>query len=156
MNRRRTPDVQRKVDLGAIHAAAHELDMADDVYRSMLARVTGLRSAKDMDARQREAVIAELRRLGAREAFRNHDRAHFQRKFRGKPQSVAPEVKALIGKVGALLADSRREWAYAHGMAKRMFKSERVEWLRADQLHKLIAALEVDKRRRKAASQTNG
>lgn len=154
MNARpRTPDMQRKVDLGAIHAAATELHMADDVYRSMLERVTGLRSAKDMDTPQREAVIAELRRLGAVKAFKNHDRAHFQRKFRGKPKSVAPEVKALIGKVGALLADSQREWAYAHGMAKRMFKSERVEWLRADQIHKLIAALEVDKRRRKAASQ---
>lgn len=150
---RRVPEAQRKAELAVIHAAAKEIGMADDVYRSMLERVTGLRSAKDMDAQQRQAVIDELRRLGARQSLRNADRAHFQRKFRGKPKSVAPEVKALIGKVGALLADSQREWAYAHGMAKRMFKSERVEWLRADQIHKLIAALEVDKRRRKAASQ---
>lgn len=149
----RAPDAQRRAELGVIHAAAHELGMAEDVYRSMLDRVTGLRSAKDMDGRQRQAVMDELRRLGARQSLRNSDRAHLQRKFRGAPKSVAPEVKALIGKVGALLADSQREWAYAHGMARRMFKSERVEWLRSDQIHKLIAALEIDKRRRSAASQ---
>jgi phage gp16-like protein len=148
---RRVPEAQRKAELAVIHAAAKEIGMADDVYRSMLARVTGLRSAKDMDDWQRQAVIDELRRLGARQSLRDADRAQFQRKFRGRPTSVSPEIKALIGKVGALLADSQREWAYAHGMAKRMFNSERAEWLRPDQIHKLIAALEIDKRRRGGA-----
>jgi phage gp16-like protein len=37
---------------------------------------------------------------------------------------------------------------YADGMAKRMFDVDRFEWLKPDQLHKLIQSLEVDRQRR--------
>jgi phage gp16-like protein len=49
-----------------------------------------------------------------------------------------------------MLAESGKSWNYAHGIAKRMFKVHRVEWLRADQLHKLVAALGYSQRRARA------
>ena len=53
----------------------------------------------------------------------------------------------------SMLADAGRPWAYAHGMARHMFKVTRVEWCNADQLGCLIAALEYDARRRAAKAQ---
>lgn len=151
--RRRTPEAQRKAELATIHAAAHELGMADEVYRSMLERVTGLDSSKDMDATQRHAVIDELRRLGAKKSLRNAERATYLRKFKGKPASVTPDMLPMIGKVSALLTAGEKPWAYAHAIAKRMFNTERVEWLRPDQMHKLVAALNIALRRNKKRSQ---
>ena len=37
-------------------------------------------------------------------------------------------------------------------LAEKMFGTHRVEWLHADQLHKLVAALMIDKKRRRARS----
>ena len=53
-----------------------------------------------------------------------------------------------LRKVRALLADAKRPWSYAHGLAKRMYDVARVEWLDHDKLHRLVAALQVDANRR--------
>jgi len=52
-----------------------------------------------------------------------------------------------MGKIEAFLAEAKRSWAYADGMALRMFKVERVEWLDPGQLQKMVAALTYDARR---------
>jgi phage host-nuclease inhibitor protein Gam len=44
----------------------------------------------------------------------------------------------------------KRDWNYAHALAEKMFGTHRVEWLHADQLHKLVAALMIDQKRRRA------
>lgn len=58
--------------LAAIHVGRKALGLDEETYRDLLERVTGQRSAAGMNARQHEAVIAEMRRLGfapeAREA----------------------------------------------------------------------------------------
>ena len=102
-----------------------------------------------MDTKQRHAVIDELRRLGARKSLRTTDRNAYQRKFKSQPQSVEAAIRPLIGKVSALLTTGEKPWAYAHAIARRMFNTERVEWLRPDQLHKLVAALNIALRRKK-------
>ena len=51
--------------------------------------------------------------------------------------------------VEAILTETNRSWNYAHGIAKRMFGRLRVEWLHADELHKLVAALSIDQQRRR-------
>ena len=50
-------------------------------------------------------------------------------------------------KVEALLAEANRAWAYADGMAKHMFKVDRVDFLDDSQLHKLLQALIIDAKR---------
>ncbi|MEP9402057.1 regulatory protein GemA [Sphingomonas sp. VNH70] len=52
--------------LKAIHATRRDLAIDDDDYRAVLQRVTGKRSAKDLDDRQRRAVLDELRRLSGK------------------------------------------------------------------------------------------
>ena len=43
-----------------------------------------------------------------------------------------------------------RPWGYAHGIAKKMFKIDLVEWCEPNQLWRIVAALEYDRRRREA------
>lgn len=136
----------RNRQLAAIHACAKQLRLDDDAYRALLERVTGQRSAGHLSAQGRARVLEEFKRLGAGAArqMRNAVPAAVD------APHVAPAQEAMLGKIGAILAEAGRPWAYAHGMARRMFGSARIEWLRADELHKLVAALAIDQRRRKA------
>lgn len=130
---------QRNGKLSKIHIAKKDLCLDDDTYRALLQRVSGVRSAKDLSPRQIDAVLQEFDRLGwqsapAKQAGR-------------KIATPATDRKKLMGKVNAFLAESERSWAYADGLALRMFKVERVEWLDAEQLHKMVAALSYDAKR---------
>lgn len=141
----RTPVVDRNRQLGRIHQAKNVLALDDDTYRALLERVTGKRSSADMSAAERNQVLAEFARLG----FKADTQQGRKRVFAGKPKNV--EQVPMLCKVEALLADNKRPWSYAHAMAKRMFNVNRVEWLKSDQLHRLVAALQTDANRRRAS-----
>lgn len=128
----RTPVVDRNRQLGRIHAGKKALQLDDETYRALLERVTGKRSSADMTGIEREAVIAELVRQG------------FQTEFAGKPKTMTP----MLRKVEALLADGKKPWAYAHAMAQQMFKRDRLEFLRPDEMHKLVSAMQIDANRK--------
>lgn len=132
----------RNRQLARIHAGKKALGLDDETYRALLVRVTGVRSSADMTAAERNKVLAELARLG----FKADEQAARKRGFAGRPKNV--QDVPMLRKVEALLADNRRPWSYAHSLAKRMFDVARVEWLHADQLHKLIAALQADANRK--------
>ncbi len=56
---------------------------------------------------------------------------------------MLPAGKApLINKIEVLLTDNKLPWVYADGIAKQMFKVEKVDWLEREQLRKVVAALE--------------
>lgn len=131
---------RRNLDLSKIHIAKKDLGMDDDTYRAVLSRVAGVRSAKDLNPRQSAAILAEFARLGWKPAAKMAGR---------KPPDPAPDRAKLIGKIEAFLSEAKRSWAYVDGMALRMFKVERVEWLDPGQLHKLVAALTYDAKRHK-------
>lgn len=131
----------RRIQIGRIKMGQKALDMDDDTYRALLQRVTGKTSSTQMTPAERNLVLGELARLG----FKRVDTADRRRRYPGKPRNVR-EVP-MLRKVEALLADSKRPWSYAHSMARRMFRVNRVEWLKPDQLHKLVAALQADANR---------
>lgn len=54
--------------LAVIHVKKKSLSLDDDTYRDLLERVTGVRSAGEMNDRQRLQVIAEMDRQGAASA----------------------------------------------------------------------------------------
>ncbi len=56
--------------LSAIHAGCKQLGIDEDTRRDLYERVTGKRSAKDMNAAERERVVSELRRLGFAPTFK--------------------------------------------------------------------------------------
>ena len=57
-----------------------------------------------------------------------------------------------MGKIEALLADGNKPWRYAEAMAERMFNRKRIQWLSTDQLHRLVAALQINANREKEKS----
>lgn len=61
--------------LGQVHAAVRDLGIDDDTKRAVYQRVTGKRSAADMDEAERRAVVDELRRQGASKGARKGSKA---------------------------------------------------------------------------------
>jgi phage gp16-like protein len=130
----------RKADLAAIHILKAKAGLDADCYRNLLAGLTCKSTAKDLDQKERWAVLKELRVL-AGEAPRQ-DGGH-----RICRPAVTGDTLKLVGKIEALLADAKRPWGYAEGIAQRMF-SKGLGACDADDLWRVVAALEVDKRRR--------
>lgn len=125
-----------------IKAAQRQLQLDDATYRSLLVRVTGVDSCAAMTHDQRNAVIKDFVRLG----FKEERKAHQRKRWEGEPKNC--DDVPMLRKVRALLTYSHREWAYAHSLSRKMFNVTRVEWLRDDQLHRLIGALQIDANRR--------
>lgn len=146
MNARKAKPGFRQRQLSAIHVLKARLRLDDDTYRAILQRVTGERSAADLDNQGRSAVLNELRRL----------QGEGQRRQRtavpppGAPENVREGLQAMTSKLGAMLADMGLAWAYLDGMAKRMFRVERALWCTPEQMHRLIAALAYHQKRMKA------
>lgn len=132
---------RRNQQLSKIHIAKKDLAMDDDSYRAMLARVAGVTSAKDLDPRQVGAVLREFERLGWK-----------PRPGRPKPNAAVDRQK-LVGKIEAQLAEAGRSWNYADGLAQRLYKVERLEWLDAKQLGGVITALVKDAQRHRRSGQ---
>lgn len=130
----------RTRELAKIHIAAKQLGMDDAAYRDMLWTVARVRSAKELDAAGRARVLDHLKACG------------FKGK-RGRPHPGRPhnadsaERGGQMGKIEALLAAKKRAWAYADGMAQRMYRVERVAWCNPEQLQGIIAALVYDANR---------
>lgn len=167
----------RRRDLAFIHSAKKALALDEDTYRTMLFTLTRKRSAGELDDAERARVKDHLRARGFERAgpARSTDPAPRPReappprspasaqtggpegrgpraaieKTRGAKPSVSAERQGLVDKLEALLADAARPWNYARAMALRMFGLQ-LEWCTGDQLRRLVAALEYDKRRRAA------
>lgn len=138
----KSPTDPRRQQLTRIHLAKKKLGLDDATYRSLLLRVGGHASSADMTTEQRNAVLREFVRLGFKEARKTEQR----RRWPGEPKNC--DDVPMLRKVRALLTDEHRPWNYAHHLAERMFKVKRVEWLREDQLHSLVGALQIDKNRK--------
>jgi len=130
----------RRSDLAIIHIAKKQLGLDDETYRAMLLQHGGVNSSKDLSATGAERVIKHLKASGFKA----------EPKY-GKRPKHRPGCGAMMDKVEALLADRKLPWSYAQVMAKHMFNVEKLEWLEPEDLHKLVAALQIDANRRSGA-----
>lgn len=134
-----TPNAKKLV--GIIKAAQQYLKMDDETYRSVLVRLTGKDSATKLT----------LDELGAvRDYFHTQGYPRRSPKKYGRKPNVPVSKKSVLNKIEALLADAGRPWEYAESMAKRMFNRQKIDWLNHDELVKLMQALAVDQKRRRA------
>lgn len=135
----------RNSELAKIHIAKQQLGMDDEAYRAMLWACGRVRSSKDLDYAGRKRVLEHLEKCGFKSSAKKATHP-------GRPHNMNSAARGpQLSKIEALLADAGREWAYADGMAKRMFKVERVALCHEGQLQKLIAALVFDQKRRAKA-----
>ncbi|WP_161635946.1 regulatory protein GemA [Desulfonatronovibrio hydrogenovorans] len=119
-----------------MHIAKKDLGLPEDIYRGILSDLFGSSSAGKLKNHELVQLCTHFEKIGWEPR---------PRKSQVKP---APEKAQLIKKVWALCYCLERPVpAYAHALAKRMYKTDRVEWLYPDQLQGIVAALERQKSR---------
>jgi len=129
---------KRRRELARIHLLAKELGLDDGEYRDVLWTIQRVKSAKDLDAHGRQAVMDHLasRRTGhPAERERRHARPGADR------EGLAKKIRAQMDDLGV-------EDEYIDGIAKHMFGIERWTWCSPEQMKKLTAALWYSQRRR--------
>jgi phage gp16-like protein len=131
----------RARELGRIHILKKELGLEDDIYRAVLERLTGVRSSALLDGIKRRKVIEHLTELAGRKPAGP---------ARQRPAALTSEDRGpMLRKIEALLADQRREWTYADGIAEHMYGVKKAEFCKPPELRSIIAALSKDAERRK-------
>lgn len=138
MQRNKTPAEMRRTELAKIHIARQALGLDDDTYRDVLWAVCRVKSSADLDSKGRFKLIKHFESLGFKAARKK------------APKTSGRMTSEQMGKIEALLADAGRPWGYAHGMARQMFKRDRLEWITVGEARKLIAALEYESQKRRA------
>jgi phage gp16-like protein len=142
-----TANDTRRRELAKIHIAAKQLgmDAADkdpnSDYRRMLWSVARVRSSGDLDEPGRRRVLDHLKAAGFKPKPGSNPRP-------GRPHNLGSEERGpQLSKIEAMLTSAGRAWAYADGMAKKMFHVDRVTFCNPEQLRKIIAALVYDAKR---------
>lgn len=136
---------RRQAELAKIHIAAKELGMDDEQYRAVLWTVARVDSAKDLDSAGRAAVLDHLRSRGFKSAATGQTRKRPY--YPGVPHNIDNDEQ--LRKIEALLADMGLSWSYADAIAKRMWKVERVAWVRSwPRKRAIITALTYEQRKR--------
>jgi|LakWasMeta1_LOW4_FD_contig_51_1170327_length_591_multi_1_in_0_out_0_1 phage gp16-like protein len=121
------PDPYRNKELAKIHALKKNLNLDDDTYRAVLVAQTGLTSAADISHGARLKVIAYLQsQLG-------------KSLHEGKPHNL--DSNTQMQKIEALLTVQKKEWAYAHAIAKQMYKKANLVFCTPFELRGVITAL---------------
>lgn len=124
-------DPRRNAELAKIHLLAKSAGLDDDAYRDVLERLTGQRSAAKLTEGQRARVLDHLQKLTGS-----------QKTFPGRPHNITRTDRSpMLRKVEALLADQKLPWDYADGIAKQMFRVERMAFCDETQLRAVVAAL---------------
>ena len=138
-------DESRKKALALVHIAKGQLAMEEDVYRDLLERLTGKRSAAKLDNTQLKAVLDEFKRLG----WQSKPRRDFGR----RPNPAASKAK-LIGKIEALLADRGLHWNYAHAIALKIYAVHNLNWLSLNELRSIVKAIQSTNEEKKCIEDT--
>lgn len=154
-----SPDDRRR-ELAMIHIGAKQIGMdphdkdPSTPYRLMLWAIGRVKSSANLNAEGRHQVLAHLKACGfkpkqsVRTPHSSERDAHSDWDW---VNHAAPDRQATLRKIAVMLKHaSGREKVYADAIAKNMFGIERVEFCAPDQLRRIVAALEYDRRRRES------
>ena len=136
---------RRTRQLAQIHCLKRDLGLEDDDYRDVIWAIGRKRSAGELDDYGRLQLLQQLRgMLGRRKrAVRQRDG-----RYPGRPNNTDVRRRREMTKIEALLTDAGRGWEYAEALAKRICKRDRLEFCGPAELYKIVAALELEARRR--------
>lgn len=148
-----------------IHRALRDIDMPyEENKEELLALFTGIIGHKinglsDLTLGERNQIIRYYQKKGLRlfkpfigkdiRDWRKGD-AEIDSLKTARPLNVPTDKKRMINKIWAILTDMDLSWEYADGISKNMFGIGIVEWCSPDQLHKVVAAMVINQRRRYA------
>lgn len=123
----------RKQMIQKIHIGKSELKLDDNAYKTLLLESVDKPSCTMMTDGELMTVLRVMQGKGFVVKSKHGKRP--------TASQAAPNRGLMMSKITALLAESKKPWAYAHAIAKRSFGIERVQWLTDDQLHKLVQML---------------
>lgn len=106
-NRRRGSNgkSERSNELAKIHIAKAQIPLDDETYRDMLWTVARVRSAKDLDAGGREAVLRHLKRTGWKDRATTTGETRYKK---GTPAALIRWLWTQLHKAGAVSDSSDR------------------------------------------------
>lgn len=133
---------RRSRELAAIHMGKKALGWDDELYRAVLKEVTGLDSAKDLDASQRAAVLDLMRLRGfTRAGLPDYDKRKEELAKRTKPQIAM--IRGLweeLRQLGAIQSDQPRA---LRQFCKRMTGLSSLDWISPEQGQVIIEGLKA-------------
>lgn len=137
--------VRARAALIKVQIARKELGLDDDTYRAILFRLTGHRSAGELNEQQLDAVLAEFKAKGWKPKVLAGGRqgAAVQRRSRQADSPAARKARAMwisLHQLGVVRDPSEKA---LEAMAKRQLGVERMAWMDQGLCYKLIEALKA-------------
>jgi phage gp16-like protein len=129
---------RRNAELAAIHVGAKRLGFDDALYREFLFRITGRRSAAELDQAARTRVIEEMRQYGFKRTPAAEKAA--RRMADNSQLAMIHGLWKQLRYAGALTDPSER---HLSAFIKRLTKIERAEWLAPEEAIKVIEAVKA-------------
>jgi phage gp16-like protein len=129
---------RRNAELAAIHVGAKRLGFDDALYREFLFRITGRRSAAELDQGARTRVIEEMRQYGFKRTPAEEKRA--RRMADNSQLAMIHGLWKQLRYAGALTDSSER---HLSAFIKRLTNIERAEWLAPEEAVKVIEGLKA-------------
>jgi phage gp16-like protein len=160
--KQRTEAEQWDIDRPRIHALKNKAMSVQqgfdaDNYRDIISDISKGRtdSSKDLKPNERRELINRLSILAGEKQstppFKKGGRGGFdKRDYPHRPKNMDKSGQSRddqLGKIEALLTVGKKSWHYADGIAKRVCKTDKVQWVKTGELYKIIAALTYQAKR---------
>ena len=129
---------RRNAELAAIHVGAKRLGFDDELYRAFLFRITGRRSAAELDQAARTRVIEEMRQYGFKRTPAEEKRA--RRMADNSQLAMIHGLWKQLRYAGALSDPSER---HLGAFIRKMVGVDRAEWLAPEEAVKVIEGLKA-------------
>ncbi len=124
-----------------VHVAKAQLGLDEETYREILASF-GVQSSKELTERAFQDLMRHLGKLGFQKKG-----ARDQGPRAGAAEGYVDERRRYRDAIERLLMEKNLPWNYARAIGEQMFGVQRLEWLTAEQLHKVMIALIYHKKR---------
>lgn len=160
--KKRTNAEQWNIDRPRIHALKNKVmslqpGFDDDNYRDVIVDISKGRteSSKELKPFERQELISRLSRLAGEtspsfQSRRGPGGGYDKRSYPKRPKNMDNHGQSRdeqLKKIEALLTIGKKEWAYADGIARKICKVDKVQWVETHALYKIIAALTYQAKR---------
>jgi len=160
--KKRTDAEQWNIDRPRIHAlknkaVAKNPGFNDDNYRDIILDISNGKcsSSTDLSRQQRQELISRLSMLAGEtsptfQSRRGPGGGYDKRTYPKRPKNMDNHGQSRdeqLKKIEALLTVGKKEWPYADGIARKICKVDKVQWVETHALYKIIAALTYQAKR---------
>lgn len=119
-----------------IHIAKTQLQLDDETYKEVLANTVGKTSCKACNVSELLKILDQLKAQG----FVIRSNKYGKRPTASKNN---PTRQQYINKIEAIIASEKLPWSYVHGICKKSFNKEKLQFCNDWELQKVMQMLAV-------------